>query len=280
MSDESCDYMFDKDYRTRINFIKEQYPFMKNGNDTYVISYYQTICEEQLINEFLYTVDPRKVIPIIKKEFGNNIQLEIGKLKNSEIIRIKIFIPLKEILDKLIEKLNIYGYFIANISNGFRDEKYKDIPEEWLNRDKLIIKFEPKYDPEYIPKGKAYHLTPDVNYRKVKMLGLTPKTQGKISDHPGRIYLYDSLNEHTDNTDLAIALWEKYKYFNIIEYMYLLEIDLSKLKDHKFFEDPNFGMGNALWTFQNIPPYAITYIDKILVNPTPEKIDNSEPKFK
>ncbi len=273
MIDESCDYMFDKEYRTRINFIKEQYPFLKEANDFYVIGTYQRIQEEQLITEFLYTVDSYKVAPLIKKEFGNNIQIEINKNKNSEIILIKIFIPLKDILDKLVEKLNIYGYFIANISNGFKSEKYKDIPEEWLNRDGLVLKFEPKYDPEYIPQGKVYHLTPDVNYRKIKTLGLTPKTQGKISDHPGRIYLYDELYEGNDNIDLAIELWNKYEYKKIVEYMYLLEIDLSKLKDHKFFEDPNFYIGNAFWTFQNIPPYTITFINKILVNPKVEQIN-------
>lgn len=265
------------DYKSRISSIKEQYPFLKEANDHYVLSYYQIIQEEQLITEFLYTVDPRKVLPIVKKEFGNNIRLEIGQSKNSEIICIKIFIPLKDILDKLIEKLNIYGYFLASITNGFRSEKYDNIPQEWFNRDGLVIKFEPKYDPEYIPEGKAYHFTPDVNYRKVKLLGLTPKTQGKISDHPGRIYLYDKLYKGVDETEAAIALWEKYKYKNIVEHMCLLEIDLSKLKDHKFFEDPNFYIGNAFWTFQNIPPYAITFVDKILVNPNVEKIDYNKP---
>lgn len=274
--------MFDEieGYRERMTLIREQYPFMKKADDFYVMGMYQIIQEEQLITEFLYTVDPHKVAPLVKKEFGINIQIEIGRMKGSEIIYIKALVPLKDIVNKLIEKLNIYGYFIAGVSNGLKLEKYNDLPEGWINRNDLVIKFEPKYDMEYIPEGKAYHLTPDVNYRKVKMLGLTPKTQGKISDHPGRIYLYDSLNEHTDNTDVATELWERYKYKNIVKFMYLLEIDLSKLKDHKFFEDSNFGMGNAFWTFQNIPPYAITYIDKILVNPTPEKIDYSEPKFK
>lgn len=282
MSDEKIlDDMFShiEGYRARINSIKEQYPFMKNADDFYIMGMYQIICEEQLITEFLYTVDSHKVVPIIEKEFGNEIKLSIFNSKGSDIIFAKTFVPLKDVADRLIEKMNIYGYFIAGVSNGFKLEKYNDLPEGWINRSDLTMKFDPKYNTEYTPKGKIYHLTPDVNYRKIKLLGLTPKTQGKISDHPGRIYLYEELYEGNDNVNLVTELWDKYKYKKIVEFMYLLEIDLSKLKDHKFFVDPNFSMGNAFWTFQNIPPYAITYIDKIIVNPTPEKIDHSEPKF-
>jgi hypothetical protein len=47
--------------------------------------------------------------------------------------------------------------------------------------------------------------------------------------------------------------------------MYLLKINLSQLKDHKFFNDPNFFMGEAIWTYQNIPPSAISIDRKINV---------------
>jgi hypothetical protein len=45
--------------------------------------------------------------------------------------------------------------------------------------------------------------------------------------------------------------------------MYLLRIDLSKVKNIKFFKDPNFFMGDAVWTYENIPPYAINVIGRI-----------------
>ena len=45
--------------------------------------------------------------------------------------------------------------------------------------------------------------------------------------------------------------------------MYVLRINMSKLKKLKFFEDPKFDLGNAIWTYENIPPYAIEVVDKL-----------------
>ena len=55
-----------------------------------------------------------------------------------------------------------------------------------------------------------------------------------------------------------------YKYKDKINSAYLLRIDLNKLpKNISFFEDPNFKMGEAIWTYNNIPPNSIEIIQKL-----------------
>ena len=39
-------------------------------------------------------------------------------------------------------------------------------------------------------KGKAYHLTPDINLDEIKRVGLKAKTENKLENHPERIYLF------------------------------------------------------------------------------------------
>ena len=99
---------------------------------------------------------------------------------------------------------------------------------------------------------------------KIKTIGLTPKTQGKLGDHPGRVYLVANAGKD-QLEELAYALGETSLNKDKINEMYLLQIDLSQLKNHKFFEDPNFFMGDAVWTYQNIPPSAINIIDKFKI---------------
>ena len=48
--------------------------------------------------------------------------------------------------------------------------------------------------------------------------------------------------------------------------MEILRVDMSKLKGNKFYEDPNFYMGDAVYSYDNIPPYAIENIKSVLVN--------------
>ena len=91
----------------------------------------------------------------------------------------------------------------------------------------------------------------------------------KISDHPGRVYLLKNINNLEDFggdlTDVAYSLLDKYPYKDKVKEMYLLEIDSSKLEDIVFFEDNNFYIGEAIWTYQGIPPNAISIKDKINV---------------
>ncbi len=257
---------FFEKFRKKALIIKEQYPSFRMWDDGSAIILYQGIQEHQLIKEFLYTINPDKVINIINKRFGNEIKL-IHKqdVKNSKFILIIIENPSQELIEKINKKLDSLGYFNANKSDK--------LPNNILEKTTITLQFEPKYDIQINPQPFTYHLTPDFNWKKIRTLGLTPKTQEKISKHPGRVYLVDKINED-DIEELAITLWENNKSRNIIRNMELLKIDMSKLKDNKFFEDPKFHFGEnreAIYTYENIPPYAISHIKSILVNPRNEE---------
>jgi hypothetical protein len=130
----------------------------------------------------------------------------------------------------------------------------------------IKIKYEAKYDTEIINQpDHLYHLCPDISYKKIEIMGLTPKTQSKISTHPERIYLLEPCS-HDEMEDIAFELWEKHKNRSLITYYYMLLIDLEGLKIH-LYKDPNFLMANGgVWTYENIPPIYITLEKKILIN--------------
>lgn len=123
-----------------------------------------------------------------------------------------------------------------------------------------------KYGKEVFPKsGKAYHLTPDIYIDEIKKVGLKIKSENKIENHPERIYLF--LNPESGWKDLGGQLWNSSRYKEKIKDYYVLEIDLSKLPDNKYFADPEsfltFSLG--IYTEQSIPPSAIKVKEKIPV---------------
>jgi len=118
-----------------------------------------------------------------------------------------------------------------------------------------------EYDKEVTVDSRyLYHLTPDTKWKSIKHIGLTPKTQGKLANHPGRIYLLTSL-DGVDVEKLAFSLLVTYSQAHLVKEMYLLKVDTANLRDIKFFEDPNFFKDQAVWTYQNIPPTAISVVE-------------------
>lgn len=112
----------------------------------------------------------------------------------------------------------------------------------------LIFEFEAKYDPIVEVPRFVYHITADKNIDKIKKIGLTPKTQGKRSTHPERIYV--SLSKKDSD-----FLFNRLKYHFGKGQGIELVIDTATLKQ-TFYEDPNF-KGRGVYTYTNIPPQAI-----------------------
>ena len=112
----------------------------------------------------------------------------------------------------------------------------------------ILLQFEAKYDaiidiPKYV-----YHITSADNISKIKKIGLTPRTQSKISTHPDRIYV--SLNEEYS----AEIYWQIRGIFRNRTGVELV-IDTNQL-NQSFYEDPNF-QTMGVYTYKNIPPQAI-----------------------
>lgn len=270
---------FFESIKKRAAILKEQYPALNMWSDTYAIIMHQKFEEDHvLIREFINPVDVDKVINILNKEFGEYIKFNFRiRQKDSYFIKMQLIKLREGILDELKKKLDSLGYYVANEYefNNYEIDMEKtsldNLSKRFLYTRKFNLQIEPKYDSPINPESFTYHVTPDFNWIKVRTLGLTPKTQSKIAYHPERIYLLNKA-DMGDIDQFAISLWEHSKNKKIIKNMELLKIDMSKLKNHKFYEDPNMSDdADAIYTYENIPPYAISHIKSILVNPTPEK---------
>lgn len=253
--------------------IVELYPDLAKHSKLWVEELYKSICNEQLIHEFIAkTINADKTIETLNTRLkGKYARATLDGGDNSIVITYKGIFD----LDEVNEFMNTFGWFPAYISGYGSYQKYiKSV----LPLNLTHIVYQAKYDSEAVNKDKyLYHLTPDIVYSSVRMKGLTPKSHSKIANHPERIYLMNPADDE-NYLDLAEKLWDRIKNektkFAISDY-YLLKIDLGKLSNHKFYNDPQFMMANgAVWTYQNIPSNAITVEDKIMVNPNPVIPDN------
>jgi len=268
-----------------INEIKQQYPLLQKVSDHYAFEMYKNIMSEQMITEFLYTVDPEITAKQIIKQAGYGVHINHSKNK----ITLTFDTLTKDYLDKVNKVMDKFGWYPSYIDNK-NGGKYLTNIDHFIGKHEIVIEYEAKYDTQAKLDSKyVYHLTPDILYPKIKISGLTPKSQSKLSNHPERIYLLNPTDDD-DMETIAITLWNSIsnsKLKNSIGDYYLLRIDTSKLPNHKFFEDPNFWMGNgAVWTYQNIPPSAISVDKLITVNYNPvisegyEIADKRRNKFK
>jgi hypothetical protein len=133
----------------------------------------------------------------------------------------------------------------------------------------LDILLENYEEEEVFPKGKvAYHVTPDIYIENIKKEGLTPKSESKVDNHPERIYLY--LNPESSYKTLVSDLWNSSKYKDKIKNYYVLEIDLTKIPEHKFYGDSQSYFGYlGIYTTQPIPPISIKVTETISVKDLP-----------
>ena len=94
-------------------------------------------------------------------------------------------------LGKYLPLINNLGYFISTAFRGGEQLDLTDNIEEILS-DNIFI--EPKYDRKIknIPK-RLYHASPLKFKDKILKKGLSPKSGNKLSNHPNRIYLSDSI---------------------------------------------------------------------------------------
>lgn len=167
-----------------INYNKSEY------SDEYIYEYMLKNQKNGVlpINEgLIYSQPIDKTIKILKNRFN---ELEIKKYEDDDISidnmndRLKKYIPL----------INNLGYYI---SSAFIDGQSIDLPK--LSREKIEelrchnIFIEPKYDYEVEIPNILYHASPLRFKDKILKIGLTPKSGSKLSYHPDRIYLTNSM---------------------------------------------------------------------------------------
>ena len=224
-----------------------------------------------------------QIIPILKRRFNlgyeNNLNSSsIGfidsytgmnfKIKpdNDEIINIDIYIfekyYNKEIKDKISKFLEFCGWRISRIDKDDSQFILRTVKDRQVNDINV---------PNFL-----YHVTNKHNVDSILTNGLVPKFKDKDDNHIERIYLtpfyYADQFEDLANQLRAAEIQdfvqryrskvkEKLK-FKDFEYT-VLRIDTNKITyPIKFYRDPQ--LPGAVWTFDNIPPQAISvFIEQI-----------------
>jgi len=249
---------------------REEYPKLGRRNMYSLVNDVEMMNEHQMINEFIsQTISPEKTISTLIKRY----KIDPSNLGNNPD---KISITINEYDEKnigdIIKFMDSFGWYPAALASYFRDTKFGNITLSSFIKEKqpFTILFEAKYDTEITDlPSVAYHVVPDLYDKKIERYGLTPRTKSKISTHPERIYMLINANGD-DIENLCYELFEKLSLEsqNRVHKYLVLEIDLKKLPNHKFYNDPNFSVGGeGIWTFQNIPPIYIKIVGEVEVNP-------------
>lgn len=204
-----------------------------------------------------------KTINYVKKSF--NIP-DYCIRESDGAIMIAVIVPNKNnmtTLNKLIRAMQLCGYFLS---------RPKIDVLMMRSGKKTTLQFEPKYDHEVkddILKGEKelLHITLSKNVEKIKSIGLTPSSKNKMFNYPERIYLLKGSIPYEDIINLAELLASVYNHNNQGEkrdYDYsVLHLDVDKLPDTiRLFPDSNYEP-YGLYTIDNIPPSAITEIERL-----------------
>jgi len=150
-------------------------------------------------------------------------------------------------IDYLITYMNNMGYFLSGFYNNERFLGARYDGDDWT-----LIKFEAKFDMEYVIYGShIYHVTDKKYIPKILKYGLIPKSKNKITSHPDRIYL-------TDKIESAKQIAIIFKNGGFMVEPVLLKINLDKLHI-KYMIDRQFPDG--FYTTQNIPPQNIEVLE-------------------
>ncbi len=194
----------------------------------------------------------------------NNIIFKENAAENKIKLQTIGGLPTKEEFDNILKWVNNMGYYPSHMFIMGESKKFDyDIIIEML---KLTygfeVAFEAKFDPEIgsrnIPKI-AYHVTASSKEEKILKMGLCPKNNDKISKHPVRIYFLVKL----EDADLLV---NNRRFSRDNKEFVVFEVNLRELKKKRvvrYFPDPNFPVGDALYTYENIPPEYLKVVDRI-----------------
>ena len=219
---------------------------------------YENMLKDEINEGLIKSYDINKVKNMACKKFNlNDFQVEITKRRNNGILNNQIVFMLdentsKNIVGDLIHFMNTCGYYKL-----LNPRHYKGL---------LIITFEQKFAKDITNIVKTYkylyHATPSINVNKILKNGLIPKHKNNVFSYPDRIYLMGTKTDELSNHQLCIMKMiqdfrDKTEHLDDNEYT-ILQIDIKKLPENiKFYSDPSIPDGNGVYTFDNIPNYAI-----------------------
>lgn len=166
--------------------------------------------------------------------------------------------------DFILRLIGNYGYFVSeykkeNLIDEYKENDFINIIFGSENKINITFYIEPKYDLKIKIPDFLYHATKTEYLNNILTKGLFPKSKSKISYHPPRIYL-----SNTVGNAVSFARFVKFGHF---KEMSILKIDTEKIKsedpiigsnriDFEIYRDPNYKT-KGYYTMNNIPPCAI-----------------------
>lgn len=240
---------------------KELYPIIKKMGKFQGSRLLESIESDMSLNEMLNMSLNHSQLKKQLEIISDIIEIEYDEsLKGNDGPITVTFKPHTDI-PRINQRLDAFGWFPSYITTFRKGRKFADfkISDSDIRIAPFKIRYEPKFDTpislDYL--DYVYHVTTDIAYNKIKIIGLTPKSQSKLANHPGRIYVLTS-DDRDIIEETALALLTTYKNKDRVKNIIVLKIDCKYLDNHNFYEDPNFFIDEGLWTQQNIPPVAIS----------------------
>ena len=166
----------------------------------------------------------------------------------------------KDSFNILNQKFDLYGWFFSDAEVG--DNYYKNIEDVFkLNIDKIWVSFSAKFDVLLSVSERSnyyYHVTTKYKLDNILKIGLTPKTNSKIANHPDRIYLLT-----INNNEIIEQLIHELFMSNTLDYKYkkeyvLLRIYIPNTPPLRLFRDSETEGG--VYSIDNIKPEKIKVI--------------------
>ena len=161
--------------------------------------------------------------------------------------------------------INNLGYFASAIDiypfdgeffyEKFSEYKLVEIVGRRGEYKKIEIVLEAKFDEQpRIPKT-LFHVTTKNKAIKIAKDGIVPKSYSKLTYHPERIYL-------TDSIVAAIEFADKIKKKE--EIYVILGIKTDLVPNMKIYDDPNYKL-SGYYTLNNISPNALFFVREIKI---------------
>jgi hypothetical protein len=260
-------YNYGKKRNLTILEIRDYYPNLAKFKEPLLLSRYDDIYNEQVLNEFLTkTIDKKITLNQLKQRYNTKFDKFYTYLDGD----FGLWIDFKEDQYKNIKEVNkfmlSFGWYPAFISN--EQVAYKDFDKIKHTENHMLINYLEKFDAEkdITQYDYLWHVTPDISIDKIKDIGLTPKNKSKLSNNPKRIYFLLPTEEYNIvSTIKDLHLRTPKLQQKLIKSWYILKVNIKSLPDYlKFYKDPMFDTKDgAVWTFQNIPPKFIQIHKKI-----------------
>ena len=126
----------------------------------------------------------------------------------------------------------------------------------------VVYQFEPKFQTEQTNPTLArylFHITTENAAKKIMKQGICPSNRGNGEfNYDARCYFFTVYDENTFKNFMKKAGKENRIGPNFSNYNFkIITIDRHKCDDVQFYTDPNFSNNIAVFTYDNVPPFAI-----------------------